>query len=45
MKKKVVCVYGSFEEDDFVLEPVCVNKDCQDCNENAFWIEKVEAKE
>ena len=33
MRKKVVCVFGDFEEDDFVLEPSCSDDcNCEICN-------------
>ena len=38
-KRKVVCVYGKFDnESDFVIEPVC-SDDCQcEICKDAFWI-------
>lgn len=42
IKRKVVCVYGKFNnKDDFVLEPVCSdNCECELCK-SSFWIEGV----
>ena len=43
MKRKVVCVWGSFEENDFVLEPFEGSESEEDFFEkDIFWIEKVE---
>ena len=46
MKRKVVCVFGKFDDkSDFVIEPVCDDDcNCKSCKD-AFWIEKVEEKE
>ena len=42
MKKRVVCISGDWNSNDFVLEPACD----EDCNceycKDAFWIEEVE---
>ena len=41
MRKKVVCVFGDFEEDDFVLEPSCSDDcNCEICKD-AFWIKRI----
>jgi len=44
IRRKVVCVYGKFDDkSDFVLEPVCKDDDnCKVCK-NSFWIVKEEA--
>lgn len=43
-RRKVVCVFGKFDDkSDFVLEPVCEDKNCEYCKD-AFWIEKVEGE-
>ncbi len=40
IKRKVVCVYGKFDdESDFVLEPICNNPSCS-CCKDAYWIEE-----
>jgi hypothetical protein len=41
IRRRVVCVFGGFDEDseDFVLEPACSDTcKCQQCRK-AFWIE------
>jgi len=40
IKRKVVCVFGTFDKDsDFVVEPVCSEGcDCEVCKDS-FWIE------
>ena len=43
-KIKVVCVYGKFgENSDFVLEPICGDKNCE-CCKDAFWIEDIKGE-
>lgn len=43
IKRKVVCVYGKFDEDsDFVIEPACGDNACEECDKESFWIQKVE---
>jgi len=45
MRRKVVCVFGDFEEDDFVLEPPCSNDcNCEVCKD-AFWVERVDSQD
>jgi len=44
MKRKVVCVFGKFDEKDFVLVSTCSkNCVCITCKDG-FWIEKVKEK-
>ncbi len=41
MARRVVAVWGSWDDEDFVLEPTCPEgHNCEDCKD-AFWIEKV----
>lgn len=44
MKRKVVCVFGDFEEKDFVLEPVVEGVDYKEMKCETFWIERIEDK-
>lgn len=45
IRRKVVCVFGKFDnKNDFVLEPACNGDDCEYCKD-AFWIEKVDGDE
>ena len=46
IKRKVVCVFGKFDDkSDFVIEPVCSDDcNCESCKD-AFLIEEVEEKE
>lgn len=40
--RKVVCVFGKFDnKSDFVLEPACNSKTCE-CCKDSFYITKVE---
>jgi len=41
-KRRVVCVFGKFDDkDDFVLETACLKEDNCDCCKDAFWIEDI----
>jgi len=41
MKRKVICVFGSFEGKDFVLEPYVEGDEKEIDEKDIFWIEKV----
>jgi len=41
MKRKVVCIFGSFEGKDFVLEPYIEGDEEEFNEEEIFWIDKI----